>query len=87
MNSKSYVWFDDEDSNDDQLKLNQGKISNVTPLNEALSHSYDKNLTFLSDGMSSKSDEEDDYQLNLDNDVENNLNVLSSIFSDTSTSK
>ena len=82
MNSKSYVWFDDEDSNDDQLKLNQGKISNVTPLNEALSHSYEKNLTFLSDGMSSKSD-----QLNLDNDVENNLNVLSSIFPDTSTSK
>ena len=37
--------------------------------------------------MSSKSNEEDDYQLNLDNDVENNSNVLSSTFLDMSTSK
>ena len=37
--------------------------------------------------MSSKSDEEDDYYLTLDNDVENNSNVLSSTFTDTSTSK
>ena len=85
--SKPYVWSEDEDSDDDQLKLNQGKLSNVTPLNEDLSYSYDKNVTSLSDNMSSKSYEEDDYQLNLDNDVENNLNVLSSIFSDMLTSK
>jgi len=90
VNSISYVWSDDENSvhsDDDQLKPNQGKISNVTPLDEALSHSYDKNITSLSDSVSSKSDEEHDYQLNLDNDVENNLNVLSSIFPDMSTSK
>ena len=37
--------------------------------------------------MSSKSDEEDDYHLTLDNDVENTSNVLSSTFTDTSTSK
>ena len=56
-------------------------------MDKALSHSYDKNFTPLSDSMSSKPDEEDDYQLNLDNDVENNLNVLSSTFLDMSTPK
>ena len=46
-----------------------------------------KKITSQSNSMSSKSDEEDDYQLNLDNDVENNLHVLSRIFPDMSPSK
>ena len=37
--------------------------------------------------MPLKSDEDDDYHLTLDNDVENTSNVLSSTFTDTSTSK
>ena len=86
MISKSYVWSDDEDSDDDQLKLNQGKISNVTTLDESLSYSYDKKITSQSDIKSSQSDEEDDYQLHLDNDVKN-LYVLSHISPDMSPSK
>ena len=69
MNSIYYIWSDDEDSNDDQLKLDQGKISNVTPLDKALSNSYDKTFTSLSDSMSSKFDKEDEDQLNLVNDA------------------
>ena len=44
--SKSY------ELSDDQLKLNQRKISNVTPLDESLSYSYDT-ITSQSDIMSS----------------------------------
>ena len=85
MLSKSYVWSDDKDSDEDQLQLNHGKISNVTTLEESLPYSYNKQFTSQLDIMSSKSTEEDDYQLKLDNDVEH-LHVLSNISPDVSPS-
>ena len=55
-------------------------------MDESFSYSYDKRFTSQSDIISSKSNEEDDYQLNLDNDVEN-LHVISHISPDMSPSK